>query len=166
MAWSKKEEGLYSDQIISASELNRRPGWVLERVALGPVTITRNDEAFALVPRQQMARLVSDVRQFRLLVAIQNAIMALLSDRDLPADHIYSWLQVFGKTDLYELAEELVESLSSADIDFEGSWVGEIIHEWHETALAILDPVHREAFESLKTHDEVDEVPLGSLEVD
>ena len=59
------KNSIYSDELISATELNRQPGRVLDIAQERPVTITRNDHAFALLRREQMAGLVKAAAQTR-----------------------------------------------------------------------------------------------------
>ena len=45
---------IYSDCIVTSSELNRRSGQILDTALTTPVTITRNNDSFALVKRDLM----------------------------------------------------------------------------------------------------------------
>ncbi|MCE2720285.1 MAG: hypothetical protein LW708_15980 [Anabaena sp. 49628_E55] len=48
----------YSDELVTATELNRQPGKVLDKAYEHPITITRNDQSFALLRREDVAYLV------------------------------------------------------------------------------------------------------------
>ena len=65
-------DSIYSDDLISATELNRPPGRILDMALEHPVTITRNDHAFALLRREKMAELVKAAAQTKFVVEIIN----------------------------------------------------------------------------------------------
>jgi hypothetical protein len=48
---------LFGDQLVTATELNRRSGAILDMALSKPVTITRNDQHFALLRRELVAQL-------------------------------------------------------------------------------------------------------------
>ncbi len=54
-------EGIYQDRVFQATELNRKHSYVLDCARKGPVTISRNNELFALLRREQAAELVHAV---------------------------------------------------------------------------------------------------------
>ena len=56
---------IYSDCIVTSSELNRRSGQILDTALTTPVTITRNNDSFALVKRDLMTDLANDKKIIR-----------------------------------------------------------------------------------------------------
>ena len=48
---------LFGDQLVTATELNRRVGAVLNMALEQPATIIRNNQYFALLPREFVAQL-------------------------------------------------------------------------------------------------------------
>ncbi|MEH1859509.1 MAG: hypothetical protein V7L21_16255 [Nostoc sp.] len=54
---------IYSDELITATELNRQPGRVLDKALERPITITRNDQSFALLRREEVTFLVQAATQ-------------------------------------------------------------------------------------------------------
>ncbi|MFB2981178.1 hypothetical protein [Microseira sp. BLCC-F43] len=49
---------VYGDELITATELNRQPGRVLDLAWERPVTITRSEQHFALLRRDRMTDMV------------------------------------------------------------------------------------------------------------
>ena len=101
---------IYSDELISATELNRQPGHVLDRGLEHPVTITRNDNAFALLRREEMAALVKAARQTRVVVEVINVAYRLSQGKDIGSDHPYEWLKAFDTEELNELNAETINA--------------------------------------------------------
>ena len=52
---SESSRLVYGYELITATELNQQPGRVLDLAMEHPVTITRNDQHFALLRREDMA---------------------------------------------------------------------------------------------------------------
>ena len=52
---SQSSRLVYGDELITATELNRQPGRVLDLTMDRPITITRNDQHFALLRRDEIA---------------------------------------------------------------------------------------------------------------
>ncbi|MEH1910584.1 MAG: hypothetical protein V7L05_04480 [Nostoc sp.] len=71
----------------------------------------------------------------------------------------YGWLNVFEEDDLQDFIKELSEAFRLIDSSTT-AWeiIDAIIHEWHESAVAIASPELAAAFSA-----ETDEVPLKSL---
>lgn len=147
---------IYSDDLISATELNRRPGEVLDRAWDHPVTITRNERAFALLRRDEMAAIAKAATQTTAVVEIINIASRLRLKEEISPEHSYAWLKVFDAEELDELREEVLSAFRQG-VDA-GKWdiLEAVIHEWHESALAIGSPELAAAF----SDDELDEVPL------
>ena len=51
---SESSRLVYGDELITATELNQQPGRVLDLAMEHPVTITRNDQHFILLRREEM----------------------------------------------------------------------------------------------------------------
>ena len=148
-------DSIYSDDLISATELNRQPGRILDMALEHPVTITRNDHAFALLRREKMAELVKAAAQTKFVVEIINVVYQLSQGKEIGSDHSYRWLKVFDGDELSELVADVI---SAFHLGYEtGDWdtLDTVIYEWHESALAINSSELKEAFS-----DELDEVLL------
>lgn len=141
---------------FSATDLNRRSGAILDRAMHGAVTITRNEEHFALLRRADMRCLVRAATRTKTVVEAIPVAYNLILGCEIAADHPYTWLSVFDAEELKEFVAELLNAFHLAGSD-ERSWdrIDQVLHEWHESALAIQSPELAEAFS-----DESDEVPL------
>ncbi|MEH2258140.1 hypothetical protein [Nostoc sp.] len=149
---------IYSDELITATELNRQPGRVLDKALERPVTITRNDQSFALLRREEVTFLVKAATQSKAVFEALTVAFSLLLGKEIGFEHPYGWLSVFEKDDLQDFIKELSEGFRLIDSSTT-AWeiIDAIIHEWHESAVAIASPELTDAFSA-----ETDEVPLKS----
>jgi len=130
---------VFGDEIFTATDLNRRAGHVLDEATNRPVTITRNDEAFALLNRKDASRMVEAASNARLMVDLVAAISTYrLVGSDIPIGHAFEWLNAFDLDEIKALQAEVHMSFRRA-ADAEISWDGfeAVLHEWHESAIAI-----------------------------
>jgi len=146
---------IFSDQLISATELNRQPGRVLDRALEHPVTITRNDQAFALLRREQMANLVRISAQAETVVEVISVAYQLRIGEKIDLEHPYGWLKVFDTEELTELVAEIVDAFRRCSATGDAEILDALIHEWQESASANSSSALAEAFGA-----EADEVPL------
>jgi hypothetical protein len=147
----------YSDEIITATELNRQPGTVLDKATEHPVTITRGDRAFALLPRENIAFLVKGVRQSRNVIEILSTAFRLLRGENISSENPCAWLKVFDLDEIGELIAELTRAFEMIESSSINAWdlIESIIYEWHESAIAISSPELANAL-----NDETDEILL------
>ncbi len=139
--------GLFADEVFNSADLNRRSSEVLNRARENPVTINRNKEQFALLRRDQAARLVLVSNQFGPIVELINGAISVIEKREPPA--ALSWLKAFDADDLRKMTREVLDGCSAA-LRETGDWktVDAVIHEWRESGLMALTPSIREAMES------------------
>lgn len=148
---------VFRDEIFTATDLNRRAGHVLDEAANRPVTITRNDEAFALLNRKEASRMVEAASNARLLVDLVMAISRYrLADAQIPIGHAFEWLNAFDIDELRALLTEAHGSFHRA-ADSEIPWddFEAVLHEWHASATAIRSDALAAAFSA-----PIEEVPL------
>ena len=129
----------FGDEIFTLTDLDRRAGHVLDEAGNRPVTITRNDEAFVLLNRRDASRIVEAASNARLMVDLVTAISTYsLAGAQIPAGHACEWLNAFDIDELRTLLAEVHGSFCRA-ADAEISWddFEALLHEWHESALAI-----------------------------
>ena len=147
--------GVFGDEVYTSTDLNRRSGEVLNRARLGPVTISRNNEQFALLRRDQAASLVRTVSGIGEMVTVLSEAKSLISGGEpLPT---LSWLRVFEKDDLEKLCTDVLCAARNAlagETDF--SEVDAVIHEWHESALV----AQSGALDAAMFHNTSEETPL------
>jgi hypothetical protein len=138
---AKAMESIYSDELITATELNRQPGRILDKALEHPVTITRNDQSFALLRRENVAAFVKAAQRSKEIVEVLSTAFRLLLKQKIGIEHPYSWLSVFDTEELNEFIDEVTRAYRLVDL-YEKAWdeLDAIIHEWHESALAISNP--------------------------
>ena len=149
---------IFGDEIFTATDLNRRAGQVLDEAKNRPVTITRNDEAFALLLRKDASRMVEAASNAGRMVDLVAAISTYRqAGAPVPVGHPFEWLNAFDMDELKELLAEMYGTFrraASAEIswdDFEA-----VLHEWHESAMALRSEALAAAFAAPG-----DEVPLA-----
>ncbi len=153
---SQSSRLVYGDELITATELNRQPGRVLDLAMDHPVTITRNDQHFALLRRDEMALLVKAAAlSLKVFEVIATAYRLRLGEQ-IASEHPYGWLKVFEEEELCELIAEIEKDYRLVESE-PAAWdrIEATIYEWHESALAISSPEVAAAF-----GDEIDEVLL------
>ncbi|MFN5839116.1 MAG: hypothetical protein ACK47J_20950, partial [Pseudanabaena sp.] len=69
---------IYSDELVTATELNRQPGRILDKALEHPITITRTDQSFALLRREDVALFVKTAQHSREIVELLNTAFRLL----------------------------------------------------------------------------------------
>src|ERR1039457_6548410 len=113
---------VFGDEIFTATDLNRRAGHVLDEAANRPVTITRNDESFALLNRKDASRMVEAASNAKRIVDLVTAISTYgLAHAQIPIEHAFEWLNAF---DIDEIRTFLAEAHSAfrRAADAEISW--------------------------------------------
>jgi prevent-host-death family protein len=130
---------IFKDEIFTATDLNRRTGQVLDEAKNHPVTITRNDEAFALLPRKDASRLIEAVSNARRMVDLVTAISIYRqAGANVPVGQPFDWLNSFDMEELQALRTEVYGVFRSA-MDGEVPWddFEAVLHEWHESAVVL-----------------------------
>ncbi|MCE2975885.1 MAG: hypothetical protein LW851_06180, partial [Pseudanabaena sp. CoA8_M7] len=74
---------IYSDELVTATELNRQPGRILDKALEHPITITRNDQSFALLRREDVALFVKTAQHSREIVELLNTAFRLLLNQKI-----------------------------------------------------------------------------------
>ena len=139
---------IFGDEIFTATDLNRRAGQVLDEAKNHPVTITRKDEAFALLLRIDASRMVEAASNARRMVDLVTAVSTYKqAGAPVPVGHPFEWLNSFDVDELRDLLTE-VHGVFRRAADAEISW-GDFeaaIHEWHESAIALRSEALTAAF--------------------
>jgi hypothetical protein len=126
--------GVFGDEVYTSTDLNRRAGEVLTQARSRPVTISRNNEQFALLRRDDAASLIRTVNGIAGIIGILVETKSAIRGEE-PSPR-FSWLKVFDKDDLEKLCSEVLGATNHAlntQTDFES--VTSLIHEWRESAL-------------------------------
>jgi len=132
---------VFDDVIVSATMLNRRSGEILDQALERSVTIMRNQQAFALLPREQAAEMTSLLRGTQEVLDLLHTIDRVRSGASLdPADE-FEWIAAFEAADLKQLADEVYVTYSkvrTGEVPLDE--LHAVIHEWQESAWAIRSP--------------------------
>lgn len=126
------EACVFADEVYSSTDLNRRSAEVLNHARLRPVTISRNTEQFALLRREEAARLVQTVKVLGGVVELLSEIQSAIAGQT--PSHKFLWLKIFDKDDLKKMFSAVLGSTRNAFLEnasFED--VEAVIHEWMES---------------------------------
>lgn len=137
MVFSAKTD-IFSDEVVSAKDLNRQSGRILDVALERPVTITRNSQAFALLPRQDVTTLIQSVKVGRLAFEVTSIAYRLIQGEVVSAENPYAWLRTFDADDLKDFVEEVRSTFEQFE-DSPKAWeeLDALIYEWHESSLII-----------------------------
>jgi len=126
---------MFGDEVYTSTDLNRRSGEVLNHASKRPVTISRNNEQFALVRRELAATLFRTVNHIQGVVTVLLGVQSALAG-EVPSP-VVSWLTILDKEDLQKLSSEVL-MLTAKALSQNVEWVQveHLIHEWRESALA------------------------------
>lgn len=148
---------VYSDELIPENTLNKEPGNVLDLAWKNPVTITRNQQYFALLRRDDLTQMMKVITLSKKVLEILDIAYKLRLGEDINSQHPFVWLKVFDSDELAEFITEILnafQDLSSGINDWE--LLDAVIHEWQESAIAIQNKEVVSAFLS----EDFDEVLL------
>jgi len=146
MSVNKISTTLYSDCLFSSSDLNRRAGHVLDTALTTPVTITRNNDSFALLKREMMTNMAKGIEQMNNITQLVNVAYRLSEGQDIKTNHQFKWIEEFDSDERSELVNEVYKALELAKSTDDWDEVAAVIHEWRESALAIASDELTEAF--------------------
>jgi hypothetical protein len=135
-------EEVFQDEVVRATDLNRGSGEVLNKASRGPVTIIRNDEAFALMRRELAAHWKREASSaMHIMEIVTNALMP---DRELAPE--YRWISAFDRDEATQMADDLVSAYRKAVRDSDWNEFDAVLHEWSESGWAALSPDIEAAF--------------------
>ena len=139
---------LFGDDIFTSTDLQRRSSEVLSCASKHPVTISRNSDQFALLRREQLRDLLFVLESSKTAIRTLLEVNSAASGPTLIARE-FSWLGVYEKDDLERFARELLAAIGLVVSDQKNPQSLELlIHEWHESALAMQSGVVDEAMHS------------------
>lgn len=127
--------------IVSSTDVNRRPGEVLDRAQKGPVLVTRGDEPLVIATHAMVLNLVEGDSRGGLMSDLAEYFARRFGARDM-RDHggSFDWLTQFDDGDVLEFLGELRAAYRDARART-GTWsvFDDVIHQWRESAIRPLE---------------------------
>lgn len=137
---------IFGDRLVTSSELNRRSGQILDTALKTPVTITRNNDSFALLRRELMTNMAKGIEQMDNVTQLVNVVYRLTNGQEIESTNRFKWVEEFDSEERSELVNEVYSALELAKSTNDWDEVRDIIHEWRESAIAIASDELSEAF--------------------
>lgn len=137
MANNTMSTAIYSDHLFTSSELNRRPGHILDIALTTPVTITRNNDSFALIRRELMANMAKGIEQMTNVSQLTNVVYRVTLGQEIDNTNEFKWVEEFNNEERVDLVNEVYEVLNQAQLTGDWDEVAAVIHEWRESAIAL-----------------------------
>lgn len=133
---------ILGDKVITSTDLNRKTGKYLRQAARSPVTVKMKDADLVILNREDAARVCEEAAQLAQMMGLAEYLLSKYGGgrRTALADD-FSWLDVLDRDELSEFIEEYGDMLrkvirGSAAV----SDLGDLLHEWYASALALNDP--------------------------
>lgn len=137
---------VYGDYLVTSSELNRRSGQILDTALTTPVTITRNNDSFALVKRDVMTNMANSISVMNSFIELISVIRRVDLGREIESSNRFKWVEEFDSEERSELVNEVYSAFLSAKSTDDWDEVRDVIHEWRESAIALASEELGEAF--------------------
>lgn len=115
----------------------QKPGFWHPLMRRRKFSITRNDQHFALLRRDEMALLVKAAALSLRVFEVMAAAYRLRLGEEIGSENLYGWLKVFDKDELSELSAEIEKDYRLVESE-PAAWdrIEATIYEWHESAIA------------------------------
>src|SRR5690242_6107132 len=94
------DQTVFDDVIVSATALNRHSGEILDQALEKCVTIMRNDQAFALLRREEAAGMTALLRSAQQVLDLWHAVERVRSGAALDPANEFEWISAFAVDDL------------------------------------------------------------------
>ena len=140
--------GLFSDEVFSSTDLNRRSAEVLNHARRNPVTIARNNERFALLRREQAASLVKGITQLIEVLELAQGALVLRKNRPEAVPTNVAWMKAFDEEDRLSMLTDVFAACTQASADDGWEAVADIVHQWRESAIVQASGILRQALDS------------------
>jgi len=138
---------VFADRLVSASDLNRRSSAILDMALQGPVTITRNDQHFALLRRDLAAHMSAVADQVALFSEAIQALRTTRVEGDLPEHHPFQWMKAFDEEHLQDMENDLIECLEKVVSETDLEAVETSLLKWRAHAVSMLGGVMGDGFD-------------------
>lgn len=130
-------ETLYNDTIYTSRDLNRSTAKVLDKALEEPVTITRNNDSFALLRREKMGDMSKKILYTRVVAYLYEAICKVNMQQVLDPGDPYKWVDKFDREEHIDLLSELSSAMQHSENTDDWEELRCLILEWSESAIAI-----------------------------
>ena len=138
---------IYSDRLFTSTDLNRKSGQILDIALKSPVTITRNNDSFALLKREIMSDLASGIEQTVQIIELLNVAYKIRAGISIEKTNQFKWIEEFDSDEQLDLINEINQALLQAKATGKWDEINAIIHEWRESAIALSSEELSEAFQ-------------------
>lgn len=146
------------DPVFNSTTLAKQTSMVLDQADKGVVTITRNNEAYAIFNREQASWLVKANKYLGEACYVLAAGGQCLSDSAVDQENPCQWVASIDTKHLKEMLTEITSILAkAASDDSQLEELDAVIYEWHRSAIAAADSDLRTAFQALN-----EAIPLPS----
>ena len=130
-------ETLYNDTIYTSRDLNRSTAKVLDKALEEPITITRNNDSFALLRREKMGNMCKKILYTRVVACLYEVICKVNMQQIIDRDNPYKWVEKFDREEHIELMNDLSVALQHGENTDDWEELKCVIFEWSESANAI-----------------------------
>lgn len=123
--------------IVSSTDVNRRPGEILDQAQKGPVLVTRGDEPLVIAQHSLVRGLVESDARSALMSDLSQYLVQRLAKRDAKDQGgPFGWLGEFDNEDVVEFVRELRTAYRTAR-SRPATWplFDAVVHEWQESAI-------------------------------
>ncbi len=128
---------VFSDKVVSPTELARNVSKITQGALHTPITIHRPEGDLAMLPRQDVAGLVAAAQASETMVYVMRSFLSSLHRRkQLPPG--WEWLAVFDQEDIESFVSEYVTAVEQTLSGLEDwDYPTAVLHEWQESARAL-----------------------------
>src|SRR5712692_4382536 len=130
-------EALFSDDVVTPTELARHVRQITQRALRRPVTIHRSDGDLALLSRERVGDLVAAEAAIEEVVDFGRNFLWMLRGKGRPSPS-WAWLQAFSPDDVADFVGEYLSAVEEA-LRGQAEWdlPSVVVQEWQESAKAL-----------------------------
>ena len=128
---------LFSDEVVTPTELARQVRRITQTVLHHPVTVHRSDGDRALLARDRVSELTAASAVIEEVVDFGRNFLWILRGKGRPSP-AWAWLQVFGPDDVANFMDEYLSTIDQA-LHGQGGWElpATVLVEWKKSARAL-----------------------------
>ncbi len=157
---------VFSDKIVSPTELARNVSKITHSALQTPITIHRPEGDLAMLARHEVAELVAAARASEMMVRVMRSFLSTLHQgTELPPG--LEWLAVFDQKDVEDFVDEYVSAVERTLAGLEDwDYPAAVVHEWQESARALYNRELLEevaAFRDVASAEEASSLPVEEL---